>query len=115
MILAPMLGLAGAVLTTRLVGSAKPILAFVSSGASIFGIVSTAGVSMFPFLMPSSNNPNQSLNVFDASSSHDTLMIMLVSTIIFMPIIIIYTSWVFKVMRGTVSSKYIDDNSHSVY
>ncbi len=115
MILAPMLGLAGAVLTTRLVGSPKPILAFVSSGASIFGIVSTAGVSMFPFLMPSSNNPNQSLTAFDASSSHYTLMIMLVSTIIFMPIIIIYTSWVYKMMRGTVSSKYIDDNSHSVY
>ena len=115
MVLAPMLGLAGAVLTTRLVGSARPILAFVSSGASIFGIVSTAGVSMFPFLMPSSNNPNQSLTVFDASSSHDTLMIMLVSTIIFMPIIIIYTSWVFKMMRGTVTNKYVDDNSHSVY
>jgi cytochrome d ubiquinol oxidase subunit II len=115
MALAPMLGFGGAVLTARLIRSARPMLAFVSSGASIFGIVSTAGVSMFPFLMPSSNHPNQSLTVFDASSSHDTLMIMLISTIIFMPIIIIYTGWVFKVMRGTVSTKYIDDNSHSVY
>jgi len=115
MALAPMLGFGGAVLTARLIRSARPMLAFVSSGASIFGIVSTAGVSMFPFLMPSSNHPNQSLTVFDASSSHDTLMIMLISTIIFMPIIIIYIGWVFKVMRGTVSTKYIDDNSHSVY
>ena len=115
MVLAPILGFVGAALTGRLVRSARPILAFISSGASIFGIVTTAGVSMFPFLMPSSNNPNQSLTVFDASSSHDTLMIMLVSTIIFMPIILIYTSWVFKMMRGTVTSKYIDDNTHSVY
>ena len=115
MILAPVLGLAGAFLTTRLIRSQRPLWAFVSSGTSIFGIVATAGVSMFPFLMPSSNHPSQSLTVFDASSSHDTLMIMLISTIIFMPIIIFYTSWVFRMMRGTVSSKYIEDNSHSVY
>ncbi len=115
MILAPLLGIIGAILTTRLVASSRPILAFVSSGASLFGIISTAGVSMFPFLMPSSNNPSQSLTVFDASSSHDTLVIMLISTVIFMPIILLYTAWVFKIMRGTVSSKYIENNSHSVY
>jgi cytochrome d ubiquinol oxidase subunit II len=115
MILAPVLGFGGAVMTVRLVRSARPMWAFISSGSSIFGIVSTAGVSMFPFLMPSSSNPNQSLTVFDASSSHDTLMIMLISTAIFMPIILLYTAWVFKVMRGTVSGQYIDENSHSVY
>ena len=115
MILAPLMGFVGALLTRHLVRTDKPFRAFISSGASIFGIVATAGVSMFPFLMPSSNNPSQSLTVFDASSSHDTLMIMLVSALIFMPIILIYTGWVFKVMRGTVTSKYIDDNSHSVY
>ena len=115
MILMPLLGFAGAFLTTRLVASSRPILAFVSSGASLFGIIATPGVSMFPFLMPSSNNPNQSLTVFDASSSHDTLVIMLISTAIFMPIILLYTAWVFKIMRGTVSSTYIENNSHSVY
>ena len=115
MLLAPLLGIGGALLTVRLVGAGRPLTAFVTSSASIFGIVATAGVSMFPFLMPSSSHPDQSMTVFDASSSHDTLMIMLVATLIFMPLIIIYTSWIYHVMRGTVSSQHVQDHAKSMY
>ena len=38
---------------------------------------------MFPFILPSSRNPNASLTVWDSSSSHLTLFIMLIVTVIF--------------------------------
>ena len=67
------------------------------------GIIGTAGVSLFPFLLPSSSNPDASLIVWDSSSSLLTLQIMLAATIIFLPIVLLYTSWVYYVMRGPVT------------
>lgn len=89
--------------------------AFVFSSLMMAGIIGTAGISMFPFLMPSSSNPNSSLMVWDSASSHLTLGIMFWAVVIFMPIIIIYTSWAYKVMSGKVTKNYIEDNKHSVY
>lgn len=55
---------------------------------------------MFPFILPSSVDPRSSLTVWDSSSSHLTLFIMLVGAVIFMPIILAYTSWVYRVLWG---------------
>ncbi len=90
-------------------------IAWVTSALSIAGIIATVGVSMFPFILPSSSNPNMSLTVWDASSSQLTLFIMLIATIIFLPIIILYTSWVYRVMRGKVTEDYINQNQNNVY
>ena len=57
---------------------------------------------MFPFILPSSSHPNSSLTVWDASSSHLTLFILTVATIIFLPLILVYTSWVYYIIRGKV-------------
>ncbi len=81
------------------------------SKLSIFGIISTVGVSMFPFILPSSADPRSSLTVWDASSSHQTLFIMLVATIIFLPMIVAYTSWVYKVLWGKVDEKSVTDKT----
>jgi cytochrome d ubiquinol oxidase subunit II len=43
--------------------------------------------------MPSSINPTSSLTMWDAVSSHKTLGVMTVAACIFVPIILIYTSW----------------------
>ncbi|BAF86583.1 cytochrome d oxidase subunit II [Azorhizobium caulinodans ORS 571] len=84
------------------------------SGLGIFGIISTVGVSMFPFILPSTVDPRFSLTVWDASSSHLTLFIMLVSTVIFLPIILLYTTWVYRVMWGKVDAKAIrEDRGHA--
>jgi cytochrome d ubiquinol oxidase subunit II len=93
----------------------KAGLAFWSSSLACAGIIGTAGVSMFPFIMPSSTDPRSSLTVFDAVSSHLTLGLMLGATVIFMPLIIIYTSWCYKVMWGKVTTEYIAANDKSVY
>jgi cytochrome d ubiquinol oxidase subunit II len=106
------LGAAGAVVATWV---RRPGPGFVLSALSILGIVATPGLAMFPFLMPSSTDPRSSLTVWDASSSQLTLFVMLIATVIFMPIIIAYTSWVYRVVKGPVTERYVEQNDHSLY
>jgi cytochrome d ubiquinol oxidase subunit II len=114
MAIAPILGFAGMVLALLMAWVRKPLAGFLASSAGIFGVISTAGLSLFPFLMPSSSDPASSLTVWDASSSHLTLMVMLIVTAIFMPIILAYTAWVYRVMRGKVLSEHVE-HSDSAY
>jgi cytochrome bd ubiquinol oxidase subunit II len=90
-------------------------LAFIASALGIFGIIATAGVSMFPFLMPSDIEPAASLTVWDASSSRLTLFVMLLATLIFLPIVLIYTAIAFRVLRGTVTASMVERNSANLY
>ncbi len=93
----------------------RPGAAFIASSVACGGIIATAGVSMFPFVMPSSLDPRSSLTVWDSVSSQMTLGLMLGATVIFMPLIIFYTSWAYKVMRGKVTVEYIKAHDKSVY
>lgn len=70
---------------------------------------------MFPFVMPSSTQLNASLTVWDSVSSHLTLGLMFWATVIFMPMIVLYTSWAYRVMRGKVTEQYVRDNEHAAY
>ena len=111
--LAPIVGILAALLAMVLAKYAK--IAFVCSAISLVGIISTVGVSMFPFILPSSTNPEHSLLVWDSSSSQLTLFIMLTATTIFLPIILIYTAWVYRVLRGKVTEQTIHDNQETAY
>jgi cytochrome d ubiquinol oxidase subunit II len=104
------LGALGAVLLR-----ARPGLAFISSALVPFGTIATGGGALFPFLMPSSSNPNESLTVWDSSSSQLTLAIMVASVVIFLPIVLGYTAWVYRVMRGPVRADDISRNSKTAY
>lgn len=114
MAIAPILGFAGLVLALLMAWVRKPLAGFLASSAGILGIISTAGLSLFPFLMPSSSDPASSLTVWDASSSHLTLTVMLIAAAIFLPIILAYTAWVYRVMRGKVSGEHVE-HSDSAY
>jgi cytochrome d ubiquinol oxidase subunit II len=70
---------------------------------------------MFPFLMPSSIAPAASLTVWDASSSRLTLFVMLLATLVFLPIVLIYTSIVFRALRGVVTASHVEKNSSTLY
>lgn len=105
-IVVPVTGILGALLAVIFVKT-KPKLAFVFSALSIMGVIGTVGVSMFPFILPSSTELSSSLLVWDSSSSYLTLSIMLISTIIFLPIVLLYTAWVYRVMRGKVSEESV--------
>lgn len=113
--LLPVLGLGGAVAAAFLLMVRRTLSAFVASSLAVIGVISTAGVSMFPFIMPSSTMPAASLTVWDSVSSHLTLGIMFWATIIFMPLIVTYTSWAYRVMRGKVTEAYIRENDHAAY
>ena len=111
----PLLATTAALLTAALLFARRTLIAFVTSSLALVGVIGTAGASMFPFLMPSSSMPNASLTVWDSVSSHLTLGIMFWATLIFMPLIIFYTSWAYRVMRGKVTIEQIEANEHSAY
>jgi cytochrome d ubiquinol oxidase subunit II len=114
--LAPALGLGSALLAALLLASRRlRWLAFLCSGLSIAGIIATAGVSLFPFLLPSSLDPASSLTVWDASSSMTTLLVMTIATAVFLPIILAYTAWVYRVLRGPVTEEQIESDPHMSY
>jgi len=89
--------------------------AFIFSTISIAGIITTVGFAMFPIILPSKLDPKSSLTVWDASSSELTLFIMLIAVAIFMPLIVVYTSFIHKVMRGKITENDIKKNSKSLY
>jgi cytochrome bd ubiquinol oxidase subunit II len=112
-ILAPLLGFGGAVLAIIASRARFAVGAFIASSLSVLGVVATAGLSLFPFLLPSSTDPSVSLTVWDASSSPTTLFIMLIAALIFVPIILAYTSFIYAVLRGKVTEKDVEADHFS--
>lgn len=115
MVVAPALGCLGLLIAALLAGSPLQKTGFVATGLGIIGIILTAGFSMFPFIMPSSSAPQSSLTIWDATSSQLTLEVMLFAVVVFLPIILIYTGWVYRVIRGKVTQQSLQDNKHSMY
>jgi cytochrome d ubiquinol oxidase subunit II len=114
--LAPLAGIAAAALAIVLLrGARHPVLAFVCSGLAIAGVIATAGLSLFPFMLPSSLDANASLTLWNASSSLTTLIIMTIATVVFLPVVLAYTAWIYYVLRGPVTGEQITRDTHSAY
>jgi cytochrome d ubiquinol oxidase subunit II len=111
----PALGLAVPLVLALLPRARAQGLLFVCSAVGVAAVVGTMGVSLFPFLLPSSSEPSSSLTVWDASSSQRTLWIMLLATTFFLPIVLAYTAWVYRVLRGRVTVAHIEANPDSTY
>lgn len=111
----PALGVVMPLLTALLLKGRKTLTAFITSSLAVVGVIMTAGVALFPFVMPSSTHFGSSLTVWDSVSSHLTLMVMLYAVVIFLPIVLTYTGWAYKVMAGKVTKEYIRENDHTVY
>ncbi|HEX7695311.1 MAG TPA: cytochrome d ubiquinol oxidase subunit II [Sphingomonas sp.] len=107
---APLLGFVGPVLAAVGIARRRSALVFGGSSAATIGIIASVGASMFPFILPSSIDAHSSLTVWNASSSQMTLWIMLLVTLVFLPIVLIYTSWAFKVMFGRVTIEDVRTN-----
>jgi cytochrome d ubiquinol oxidase subunit II len=103
--IAPALGAAGLALAALLIRGILETTVLILSGLGVTGVISTAGLAMFPFILPSSIDPKSSLTVWDSSSSHSTLFTMLIVAGVFTPIVIAYTAWVYHVLRGKVDLK----------
>jgi cytochrome d ubiquinol oxidase subunit II len=115
MTIAPALGFAGAAGAFIGLRGRSELVTFLCSKLSIFGIISTVGLSMFPFILPSSIDPKSSLTVWDSASSHATLFNMLVATVIFLPIVLAYTAWVYRVLWGKIDERTIQREQETMY
>ena len=111
--IAPGLGIVGALAVSLFLAMRRPIAAFLASSSSIAGIILTVGFALFPFVLPSSVSPNLGLTAWDASSSHLTLWVMLIATIVFLPIVLSYTAYVYHIMRGKVSEETLGETPNS--
>lgn len=106
----PLLGLVGPVIALAGIRRHTDGLIFAGSSAANIGIIGSVGASMFPFILPSSIDPQSSLTVWNASSSHLTLFVMLIVTAVFLPLVLLYTAWAYKVMFGRVSEEEVSLN-----
>jgi cytochrome bd ubiquinol oxidase subunit II len=113
--LVPALGIVAPLVVAAGFQTRQEGLTFVASKLSVAMIIATVGLAMFPILLPSSSHPDHSLAVFDASSSRMTLRNMLLATALFLPIILAYTAWVYRVLWGKVSEKDIERAGGSAY
>lgn len=111
--LVPIVACAGVMLTGLLAYGRKLKLAFAMNSLSIANTIILVGVSMFPFILPSSIHTASSLTVWDASSSQMTLFIMLLAVVVLLPIVLLYTRWVYKVLAGPVTSESIHKDMNS--
>ncbi|MHA7826063.1 MAG: cytochrome d ubiquinol oxidase subunit II [Roseovarius sp.] len=112
-VIAPAMGFAGMALAYLSLWRGGELSALLFSKLGITGVIASVGLTMFPFILPSSIDPRSSLTVWDSSSSHLTLFVMLAVTVIFMPLILIYTAWVYKVLWGKVTMDEITENKNA--
>lgn len=113
--LVPAIGMAAPLLAVLGFYSRRPGLTFTASALAVACVIATVGLSMFPIILPSSTNVSHALTVFDASSSRATLRNMLVATVIFLPIVLAYTAWVYRVLWGKVTAGNIEQAGSTAY
>jgi len=114
-IIAPVMGFVGTFMARRALSTEGEVSPLLWSKMAIFGMISSVGLVMFPFILPSSTDPNSSLTVWDASSSHLTLFVMLIAGLIFLPMIVAYTAWVYRVLWGKVTPEDVEDPDRHAY
>jgi cytochrome d ubiquinol oxidase subunit II len=113
--LLPVLAFAGALGCIVFSARRRTLAAFLSSGTAVASVILTTGFAMFPFVLPSSLEPAHSLTLWDGVSSEKSLGVMFWVVIIGLPIVLAYTTWCYRVMRGKVTLQHIHDNEHSAY
>lgn len=115
MIIAPIMGFLGAFITIFSSDGHKHKSAFLGSILLVAGTVLTAGVSLFPFVVPSSSFYNESLTIWNATSSFYSLATFIIAVAVFLPIVIFYTQWVYRKLWHRVDENMVKDNKHVLY
>ncbi|MGD8571335.1 MAG: cytochrome d ubiquinol oxidase subunit II [Gammaproteobacteria bacterium] len=115
MMLAPVIAYLATIGAMLLSKSNRSGTGFVFSSIALACVILTAGFSMFPFIMPSSSQPDSSLTMWDVTSSHLTLTLMFWAVLIFLPIVLLYTAWVYRVLRGKITQQSVEDDQHTMY
>lgn len=111
----PSLVFAGILLAVLALRHGYPLVAFVGSALTNGAVILTAAVSLFPFILTSSADPSSSLTVWDATSSRLTLLIMFWAAVLLTPVVLAYTGWCYRVMRGKVTEQQVHEQDHTLY
>ena len=98
----PVLAIAALIGVGVLARKGRTKLAFVCSGASIAANWGLVGAGIFPYMVRASNTGGMDLTIWNASSSKLTLTVMLIVALIFMPLVLGYTAFVYKMFAGKV-------------
>ncbi len=85
----------------------RPLMAFASSCLTIVMVVFTGVIGLFPNLIPSSIDTAYSLTIYNSSSSIYTLKIMTIVALVFVPIVIAYKIWVYRIFRSRVTDNVL--------
>jgi cytochrome d ubiquinol oxidase subunit II len=115
MLTAPVMAFGGGILAIFFSWRHRPGWGFIFSSSALLGVILTAAFAMFPFIMPSSTHPDASLTVYDAVSSHRTLNLMFIVVLLFLPLVLTYTGWAYRVMWGKITETDIRKNTHVAY
>lgn len=115
MLLALLAGFTGIALAWLLGKGQATMTAFLASSLGVVGIAFTVGFGLFPFLLISSTDPRSSLTLWDASASHTTMLLAFWITVIFLPIVLLYTRFVYRVIWGKVTEASVLKDSHTLY
>lgn len=113
--LVPALLYAGILVSFMAIRLDRPHAGFIGSALATGSVIVTAAVSLFPFILPSSLDPSSSLTIWDSVSSRLTLLLMFWATVILTPVVILYTGWCYRVMRGKVTEEAARKEEHSLY
>ncbi|RDE93338.1 cytochrome d ubiquinol oxidase subunit II [Aggregatibacter aphrophilus] len=111
----PALAVGGALLNPIFSKANRCGFAFLFSSLTMAGVILTAAIAMFPFVMPSISHPEMSLLMWDATSSKLTLTLMFFLSLIFVVILLSYTIWAYYKMFGRIDSSFIEENKNSLY
>ena len=111
----PLLAVVSALLNIAASKANRNGFAFLFSSLTMAGIILTAGISMFPFVMPSITHPEMSLLMWDSTSSKLTLTLMLGVALVMVVVVLAYTIWSYRKMFGRLDSEFIEENKNALY
>ncbi len=113
LLVVPLLAVAALIGIKVFLAIGRPLAAFASSCVTIVMVVFTGVIGLFPNLIPSSLDPVHNLTIYNSSSSPYTLRIMTVVALVFVPIVIAYKIWVYRVFRSRVTADTVMKNEQS--
>jgi cytochrome bd ubiquinol oxidase subunit II len=102
-VIVPALALGALILSWYTLRRGQPLRAFIASGAVIILLIGSVAVGIYPNLVVSTINSSYDLNIWNAASATNTLVVMLIFAIIGMPIVLLYTIGVYYIFQGKVT------------
>ena len=82
--------------------SDKPFYAFIANLGTIFFGAATGVVTLYPYILKSTINPDFGVSIFAAASSQLTLTLMLIGALVFVPIVLVYQLWTYTQFKEKV-------------